>query len=392
MDEIAEKGYAAHWRYKEDGHQNSDGLDNWLNRVREVLENPQENAIDFLDDFKLNLFSEEVFVFTPKGDLRKLPVKATALDFAFEIHTEVGSKCIGAKVNGKLVPLSHELHNGDQVEVITSSKQKPTKGWLEYVVTAKAKARIKHSLKEEKRKKVADGKEVVIRKLRQAKVPKTQENMRIICMHFQVPSEADFYVKVALEGFPKTDLPLKQLIQGYKDRAEIGRVRNEKAPEHLQPKKTGDLIIGDNSDLELDYQFAKCCSPIPGDEVMGFITVGEGVKVHRTNCKNAIKLMSNYGYRIIKAQWAGYDRLDEINFKASIKISGIDSVGLVSKLTNIVSKELAINMESISFEAIDGTFIGHITLEINSTEHLDDLILKIKGIDPYLRVIRTDVH
>lgn len=391
MDEIAEKGYAAHWKYKEESTSES-GLDTWLTKVREILENSAESAIDFLDDFKLNLYSKEVFVFTPKGDLRKLPMDSTALDFAFDIHTEVGSKCIGAKVNGKLVPISHVLQNGDQVEIITSTKQKPSKGWLEFAITGKAKARIKHALKEEKRKKVEEGKEVVIRKLRQAKVPKTAENMRILCRHFDVPSEADFFVMVANDGFPKSKVPLKTLIREYKEKAEIGRTKHEKPPENLpQNKKPTDLIIGESADLELDYEFAKCCSPIPGDEIVGFITVGDGVKIHRTNCKNAIRLMSNYGYRIIKARWAGYP-LEELNFKAGIKITGIDSVGLVSKVTKVISQELEINMHSISFEALDGTFVGHMILEVDSTAHLNELIDKIKDIDQYIQVIRTDVH
>jgi len=388
MDEIAEKGYAAHWRYKE-GSQKDNGLDTWLGRIREILENSADNAIDFLDDFKLNLYSKEVFVFTPKGDLKKLPLSATALDFAFEIHTQVGQKCIGAKVNNKLVPLSHVLQNGDQVEIITSSKQKPNKGWLDFVITGKAKTRIKHALKEDKRKKVEEGKEIVVRKLRQAKVPKTSENMRILCQHFQLQSEADFFVMVANDGFPKSPIPLKQLILSYKDKAEIGRSKNERPPE--TKKKTGDLIIGDSKDLDLDYEFAKCCAPIPGDEVVGFITVGEGIKIHRTNCKNAIRLMSNYGYRIIKARWAGFP-MDEISFKAGLKITGIDSLGLVSKITDIISKELEVNMQSISFGAVDGTFTGNLVLEVDSTQHLEELIQTIKSIDEYIRVVRTDVH
>ncbi|MCB9245857.1 MAG: bifunctional (p)ppGpp synthetase/guanosine-3',5'-bis(diphosphate) 3'-pyrophosphohydrolase [Flavobacteriales bacterium] len=390
MDEIAEKGYAAHWRYKE-GNSNESGFDLWLERVREILENSAENAVDFLNDFKLNLYSKEVFVFTPKGDLKKLPMNSTTLDFAFDIHTEVGSKCIGAKVNNKLVPISHVLQNGDQVEIITSAKQKPNKGWLDFVITGKAKGRIKHALKEEKRKLVEEGKEVVIRKLRQAKVPKTTENMRIICLHFDQPSEADFYVFVARNGFPKTDQPLRNVIQGYKDRAEQGRHRNDTAPEHITEKKSGELIIGESADLNMDYEFAKCCSPIPGDEVVGFITVGEGIKIHRTNCKNAIRLMSNYGYRIIKARWAGYP-IHEIRFNAGIQITGIDSPGLVSKVTDVISKDLQINMQSISFSAKDGAFVGNLTLEVDSTGHLDELIEKIKKIDQYIQVKRVDVN
>ncbi|MBO6516212.1 MAG: bifunctional (p)ppGpp synthetase/guanosine-3',5'-bis(diphosphate) 3'-pyrophosphohydrolase [Bacteroidia bacterium] len=388
MDEIAEMGYAAHWRYKQ-GNTGDSGLDDWLGRVREILENPQDNAIDFLDDFKLNLFSEEIFVFTPKGDIRKLPANATALDFAFEIHTEVGSKCIGAKVNGKLVPLSHQLKRGDQIEIITSAKQKPNKGWLEYVVTGKAKTKIKQVLKEEKRQKAALGKEVMIRKFRNWKLPLNTENMRILCLYFGVMSEQDFYVLVADEKMPKSNLSYKQIINNHKERKDNFKKLDSKQTE--TPKKVSDLIIGEDDGLELDYTFAKCCAPIPGDDVIGFITVGEGIKIHRTNCKNAERLMSNYGYRIIKARWAGYPLIDH-SFSAALQITGIDSVGLVSKVTDIISKELEVNMEAVSFKATDGTFTGNVVIEIDSTESLDELVRKIKSIDKHLKVVRMDVE
>lgn len=388
MDEIAEMGYAAHWRYKQ-GNDGDSGLDDWLTRVREILENPQDNAIDFLDDFKLNLFSEEIFVFTPKGDIRKLPFNATALDFAFEIHTEVGSKCIGAKVNGKLVPLSHQLKRGDQIEIITSAKQKPTKGWLEYVVTGKAKTKIKQVLKEEVRKKAAEGKETLIRKFRNWKLPLNTENIRILCLYFGVMSEQDFYVLVAEDKMPKASISYKEIISGHKERKD-GHKKSER-PAESSNKKIGDLIIGEDDDLELDYTFAKCCAPIPGDDVVGFVTVGEGIKIHRTNCKNAIRLMSNYGYRIIKARWAGF-QLANHRFSAGLEIRGIDSVGLVSKVTDIVSKELKVNMEAVSFKATDGTFIGNLVLEVESTEHLEHLIKQIKSIDNHIKVTRTDLE
>ncbi|MFT5724128.1 MAG: guanosine-3',5'-bis(diphosphate) 3'-pyrophosphohydrolase [Bacteroidia bacterium] len=387
MDEIAEMGYAAHWRYKE-GQVGDSGLDDWLGRIREILENPQSNAIDFLDDFKLNLFSEEIFVFTPKGDIKKLPTAATALDFAFEIHTEVGSKCIGAKVNGRLVPLSHELARGDQIEIITSSKQKPTKGWLDFVVTGKARTKIKQVLKEEKRLKAADGKETLARKFRSWKVPLNTENMRILCLHFGVMSEQDFYVLVADDKMPKSTRSYKEIISNHKERKEPLKKSNERPPD--SNKKVGDLIIGEDEGLEFDYSFAKCCSPIPGDDVMGFITVGDGIKIHRTNCKNAERLMSNYGYRIIKARWAGFPLIDH-SFLAGLEIIGVDSVGLVSKVTDIISKELKVNMEAVSFKATAGTFIGNLVIEIDSTHHLEGLIRKIKSIDDHIEVIRTDL-
>ncbi|MCB0734029.1 MAG: bifunctional (p)ppGpp synthetase/guanosine-3',5'-bis(diphosphate) 3'-pyrophosphohydrolase [Flavobacteriales bacterium] len=386
MDEIAEKGYAAHWRYKE-GNQSDNGLDNWLSRVREILENPQDNAIDFLDDFKLNLFSEEIFVFTPKGDVKKLPTNSTALDFAFEIHTEVGSQCIGAKVNNKLVPLSHTLKNGDQVEIITSARQKPNKGWLEYVVTGKAKTKINQVLKEEKRKKAEDGKEILARKFRNQKIQMTTENLRILCLYFGVQSEADLFVLAADGKLPKGEKSFKSVIHDHKEKV----TRRGDRPAPVENKKAGELIIGDHIDGSLKYSFAKCCSPIPGDDVVGFITVGEGVKIHRTNCKNAIRLMSNYGYRIINARWAGQKMADH-SFSAGLEITGIDSVGLVSRITDIISKELKINMNSISFTANEGTFIGNLVLDVDSRGHLDSLIEEIKNIDPYLQVARTDLN
>mgnify|MGYP002630985308 CR=1 FL=1 len=388
MDEIAEMGYAAHWRYKQGGDDES-GLDNWLNRVREALENPQENAIDFLDDFKLNLFSEEIFVFTPKGDVKKLPIKATALDFAFEIHTEVGSKCIGAKVNTKLVPLSHQLKNGDQVEVITSAKQKANKGWLDYVVTSKAKTKINQVLKEEKRKKAAEGKDMLRRKFRNQKVPMNTENLRIICLHFGIQSEADLFV-LAFDGkLPKTGDTFKAIVHNHKEKRDS--IKKGERPLPIPDKKPGELIIGDNEEGNLVYSFAKCCAPIPGDEILGFITVGEGIKIHRTNCKNAMRLMSNYGYRIIKARWAGYPIHDH-SFSAGLEITGIDSVGLVSKITDIISHELKVNMNSISFTASGGTFVGRLVLDVEGKGHLEKLISEIKGVDPYLQVTRTDLH
>jgi len=334
------------------------------------------------------LFSEEIFVFTPKGDIKKLPKDATALDFAFEIHTEVGSKCIGAKVNSKLVPLSHQLNRGDQIEIITSNKQKPTKGWLDFVVTGKARTKIKQVLKEEKRKKAADGKEILLRKFRGWKLPLNTENMRILCLHFGIMSEQDFYVLVAKDRMPKSPISYKEIIARHKERKDPIKKINERPPD--SNKKVGDLIIGEDDSLDLEYSFAKCCSPIPGDDVMGFITVGDGIKIHRTNCKNAERLMSNYGYRIIKARWAGFPLIDH-SFSAGLEITGIDSVGLVSKVTDIISKELQVNMEAVSFKAKDGTFIGNLVLEIDSTQHLEGLIRKIKSIDKHIEVNRTDL-
>jgi GTP pyrophosphokinase len=386
MDEIAEKGYAAHWKYKESTAE-ANNLDLWLMKIREVIENPQENALDFLDDFKLSLYSEEVFVFTPKGELRKLPLKSTILDFAFDIHSEVGASCIGAKVNNKLVPISHVLQNGDQVEIITSSKQKPNRGWLDFVITAKAKGKIKQLLKEEKRLKAEEGREILSRKFRNSKIEMSKENLRNLCTVLKIPSESDLFYLLASGGLNKETLQLKELLGSYKGPKEHLKGKGEK--KSTKPKE--DAIVLGETDTQLDYSFAKCCSPIPGDEVVGFITIGDGIKIHRTNCKNAQSLMSNYGYRIIKARWASQPIIDDYPFEAGIEISGIDSIGLVSGITDIVSKQLNLNMKSISFSSLNGTFTGHMVLFITSTVHLEALMDKIKEIDKFINVRRVDV-
>lgn len=386
MDDIAEKGYAAHWKYKESTAE-ANNLDLWLMKIREIIENPQENALDFIDDFKLSLYAEEVFIFTPKGELRKLPLKSTILDFAFDIHSEVGASCIGAKVNNKLVPISHVLQNGDQVEIITSSKQKPNRGWLDFVITAKAKGKIKQLLKEEKRLKAEEGKEILSRKFRNSKIEMSKENIRNLCTVLKIPSESDLYYLLASGGLDKDTLKLKDLLGSYKEPRE--HVKGKGTQKVEKPKE--DAIILGESDTPLDYSFAKCCSPIPGDEVVGFITIGEGVKIHRTNCKNAQSLMSNYGYRIIKARWASQPIIDDYPFEAGIDISGIDTIGLVSRITDIVSKQLNLNMKSISFSSHNGTFTGHMVLFITSTAHLEALMDKIREIDKFINVRRVDV-
>ncbi len=399
MDEIAEKGYAAHWKYKDaKGGASESSLEAWLARVREILESPDANAIDFLDDFKLNLFAEEVFIFTPKGELRKLPANSTALDFAFDIHSDVGYRCIGAKVNNKLVPINHPLSNGDQVEILTASRQKPSEDWLKYVRTAKAKSKIKQILREEKKRLGDDGKEILERKFRQAKVPFTNENLNYLATYYRFPSSLDLFYAIATEKFEKDKLELsfvfdpknKALKKEAKDTA--AHQETEKNKKAGKVRSSNEIILGDDYD-DMPYDFAKCCSPIPGDEIFGFITVGEGVKIHRTNCPNAIRLMSNYGYRIIKAQWAHSPIKSSKAFLAGVQVTGIDSVGVISKITDVVSKDLAVNMKSITVESHeDGTFAGKIMLFINDTQHLDTLLQRIKGTLPTVQVSRIDVN
>ncbi|RYD72759.1 MAG: bifunctional (p)ppGpp synthetase/guanosine-3',5'-bis(diphosphate) 3'-pyrophosphohydrolase, partial [Sphingobacteriales bacterium] len=320
MNEIAEKGFAAHWKYKESSNDN--GLDQWIQKVREMLNNPEANALDFLDDFKMNLFSDEIFIFTPKGALIQLPLGATALDFAFEIHTDVGATCIGAKVNHKLVPISYKLQNGDQVEIITSSKQTPKEDWLNVVVTAKAKSKIKSSLKEEKRKIAEAGKEILERKLKSLKITYNTDNLQKISYFFKLPSTQELFVNVALGKIELKDI--KEYLSSEKEVENRGPERPENLTvDMVKTKMKGSendiLLIGE--DLQkIDYTLAACCNPIPGDDVFGFVTVSEGIKIHRTNCPNAAQLMANYGYRIVKAKW---NKQQELTFLTGLRIVGI---------------------------------------------------------------------
>ncbi|MEQ9187916.1 MAG: bifunctional (p)ppGpp synthetase/guanosine-3',5'-bis(diphosphate) 3'-pyrophosphohydrolase [Cryomorphaceae bacterium] len=384
MDEIAEMGYAAHWKYKESASEHA--LDEWISRIRETLQNPNPSALDFINDFKLNLFSKEIFVFTPKGELKNLPHSATALDFAFEIHTQVGAKCIGAKVNHKLVPLSTALKSGDQVEILTSAKQKPKEDWLRFVVTAKAKSNIKGLLKEERKMIAADGKEMLQRKMRNLKLDDTEANHQKIQSFYRLNTSQELFYKVG-----KEQLDLSKLAALKKEKGKL-KYRATKRPKSSTIKdivtkidaKNTNLVIGDSME-NLEYKLAHCCNPIPGDNIFGFITVSDGIKIHRQNCPNAIQLMSNYAYRIIKAKWTN---TEVISFLAAIRITGIDQVGLVSEVTKVISNEYHVNMRSISFDTDDGIFEGTIKVYVNDTTHLTELMRKLKNIGGVTNVSR----
>jgi len=381
MNEIAEKGFAAHWKYKESSNDN--GLDQWIMKVREMLSNPESNALDFLDDFKMNLFSDEIFIFTPKGALLQLPLGATALDFAFEIHTDIGAKCIGAKVNHKLVPLSYKLQNGDQVEIITSSKQTPKEDWLNIVMTAKAKSKIKSSLKEEKRKIAEEGKELLERKLKSLKITYNTENLNKLSYFFKLQSTQDLFIEVATGKIELKDL--REYVASEKEIENRGseKVNDNERIDALLKKVKGPasdvLLIGE--DLQkIDYTLAACCNPIPGDDVFGFVTVNEGIKIHRTNCPNAAQLMANYGYRVVKAKW---NRQQELSFLTGLRIVGIDDVGLINNLTKVISNDFNVNIRSITIDTNDGIFDGNIKVFVNDKDHLDNLIknlLEVKGV------------
>jgi guanosine-3',5'-bis(diphosphate) 3'-pyrophosphohydrolase len=387
MDEMAENGYAAHWKYKDSAAEKESKLEGWLHRIREMLENPDPNALEFIDDFKLNLFSDEMFVFTPKGDMKTLPVGATALDFAFEIHTKVGEHCIGAKANHKLVPLSHELSSGDQVEILTSSKQVPKDDWLNYVITAKAKSKIKNSLKEQRKKIAEEGKEIIQRKFERHKLDFDNATINDFCNFLKLPSSQELFYRAALGN-----VDIKEIKEYIKHKeSPIKRRKKGEAPKLEQlvtsaRGKTDMLVIGD--DLQkLDYKLAPCCNPIPGDDVFGFITVGEGIKIHRVNCPNAIKLLSNYAYRVVKAKWVN-DQL--ISFLAGLKITGTDELGMVNNITKIISSENNVNMRSINFDTDDGMFEGTVMVYVHDTKHLNHLIDNLKRVKGINRVERVD--
>ena len=386
MDDIAEKGYAAHWKYKESSNAES-RLDHWLTKIRESLESKDSGALDFIDDFKLNLFSDEIYVFTPNGELKTLPKNGTALDFAFEIHSQVGAKCIGAKVNHKLVPLSFQLKSGDQVEIITSNKQSPKEDWLKYVTTAKAKSKIKQLLKEEKKRISLDGKEILQRKLNHLKLDFTSDNITVLEHYFNQASATDLYVQIAnnklnlskIKGIPHEG---GHFIEKVKRKKKVVVVSEA-------PKKTDKiLLIGDNSS-SLEYKLAPCCVPIPGDRVFGFVTINDGIKIHRESCPNAIQLMANYAYRVIPAKW---NSENEVEFKAGILLNGIDDMGLIHNITSTISRTHGINMKSISFESVDGIFSGKIFLYVNNTVHLANLIAELKNIQGITSIERIDTE
>jgi GTP diphosphokinase / guanosine-3',5'-bis(diphosphate) 3'-diphosphatase len=389
MDELAEKGYAAHWKYKDSANESQ--LDDWIRKIREVLESPEENAMEFLDDFKLNLFAEEIFAFTPKGEMKTLPIGATALDFAFDIHTKVGEKCIGAKVNHKLVPLSYKLKSGDQIEVLTSNKQTPKEDWLGFVVTARAKSKIKNALKEVKRKVAEDGREILERKFNHLKIDFTVSNINELAAYFKLPSSQELFYRVALGN-----INVKHLKDFRQEHGKIihksGSIKKADPSKSLEQMvtaargKSDMLVIGENLQ-KIDYKLSPCCTPIPGDDVFGFITINEGIKIHRVNCPNAIQLLSNYAYRVVKAKWTSQEL---ISFLSGIKISGIDEVGLVNNITKIISNELNVNMRSISFDTNDGTFEGTVMVFVHDTNHLTELMKKLKKVNGVLSVTRVD--
>ena len=389
MDDIAERGYAAHWKYKEQGTVTESALEAWINKVRDLLENNDSSALEFMDEFRKNLFSEEVFVFTPKGELFILPDKATALDFAFEIHTQIGSQCLGAKVNQKLVPLSYELRNGDQVEILTSKTQHPTEEWLRYVVTSKARGKIKEFLRDQRRHKAEEGREMYVKRLQELEIENTQSVLYKLMAYFGINNVQEFYYRIANGIIDYKDIKQirNQVIIGNSDQAEQITAKSfEKELQNIRGVNSDMLVIGENLD-QINYTIALCCHPIPGDDVFGFITEADGIQIHRTTCPNAMEMMSSHGKKIVKAKWTDQQQLA---FLAGIKIKGADRVGLVNDVTRVISNNLRVNMRSITIDSDDGIFEGNIKVFVHDTKHLDKLIQRLNNVNGVFTVERVD--
>lgn len=393
MDEIAEKGYAAHWKYK--SNDSESGLDEWLYRIRELLQNPGSSALDFLDDFKMNLFSDEIFVFTPNGDMKSMPVNSTIIDFAYNIHSEIGNTAIGAKVNHKLVPLNYVIKSGDQIEVITSRKQAPKEEWLDMAVTARAKSQIKNAIKDLKRQYIDEGRDNLKHLFQLLGIELNNNNIRRFQNYTNTPGHTDFYYKIA-----NGEIGIKDLRQFHSANERSNWLSYFKRPFSRSPKqKPGDLsdqireqlkkkpesfALGTDYD-KIDFQIAKCCNPIPGDDVIGFNNLKGSIILHRTNCKIAIEQASTFGNQIVKAK---YTNKEAPSFLTGIKITGIDRMSLLSEITNVISNQLNVNIRSFNVTSSEGYFEGSIMIYVMNTEHLKELTDKIETIAGIVKVVR----
>jgi GTP pyrophosphokinase len=393
MDEIAEKGYAAHYKYK-NGATEEHGLEIWLNQLKEALENSASNAVDFVEDFKLNLYAKEIYVFTPKGEIKSLPKGATSLDFAFSIHSEIGVKTRGTKVNGKLVPLNHVLNSGDQVEIITSANQKPTSQWLDYVTTSRAKNKIKNVLNENTKKIAEEGKELLERKLRHLKITLNENTVNELVNFFKLQTSLDLFYRAGIGTIENQQLKdyaaqkNNTLVNFFKKTIKRSPTAASEQVLKNEISKKFDMLVFGAEQNKLDYKLSACCNPIPGDGVFGFVTINEGIKVHKKDCPNAISMQSNYAYRIIQAKWIDSSQEE---FKAVLKITGMDTLGLTNELTKIISNQMSVNIQSISLNSEAGIFNGQVTVVVqNNTilKKLIDNIKKVDGIDKITRVYK----
>jgi GTP pyrophosphokinase len=389
MNEIAEKGYAAHYKYK-NANDKEDNLDLWINKLQEALESNEADAVDFVEQFKLNLYSKEIFVFSPKGDLKSLPKGATPLDFAFSIHTEVGMKTRGAKVNGKLVPLSHELQSGDRVEILTSDNAKPNANWLDYATTARARSKIKSALNAHTKEIAEEGKEILRRKLKQLKITLNEKSVNELVNYFKLKTSLDLFYRAGIGTIDNTKLKAFASSRSNAFMSYIkSRIRKPDVPKDIDKDEITskyDMLVFGKEEERLNYTLANCCNPIPGDQVFGFVTINDGIKVHKKNCPNAVSLQSNYAYRIMSAKWIDSSQR---TYTSHIKLSGIDNLGLVNDITKLISENLHVNMKSISFSSDDGIFNGDITVEVKNQTMLKNLIDKLKKINGIDKVIRV---
>jgi GTP pyrophosphokinase len=388
MDEIAEKGLAAHWKYK--GGSASAEMESWLANVREILENPDLNIVDFIDDFNTNIYNDEIFVFTPKGDLKRLPAGATLLDFAYEIHSEVGDHCVGGMLDGRKVTLRYKLKNGDQVSVDTSVKQKPKLDWLDFVITTKAKSRIKASVNEERKNEAEKGKEILLRKLKNWKIDYNDDLIRLLLKHYNLKLAQDLYYNISVGKIEP--LAIKELA-GEKETEATAR---QKAEEMLPVEQLKDLdfssgndyLVIDNNIKDVNHKLAPCCNPIFGDPIFGFVTISDGIKIHRRSCPNAKQLLERYPYRVIPARWR--DSKKRSSFQATIRLSGTDETGIVANISHVIAKDVGVQMRSINIDSMNGEFEGTLRIFVNNLEHLDFLMHKLQNIKGVLNVSRAD--
>ena len=392
MNEIAEKGYAAHYKYKQGDKNNDETLESWIGKLQDIMDNPEANAVDFVEEFKLNLYAKEIFVFTPNGDLKSLPKQATPLDFAFSIHTEVGLKTRGAKVNGKLVPLNHKLQSGDQVSVITSENAKPNSNWLDYATTGRAISKIKSALKEDRKIIAEDGKEILRRKLKQIKIVLNERSINELVNYFNLQTSLDLFYRVGVgsidNGMLKKYAASRSNVLVSFIKNKISRKKNI-SPETLNSDEITskyDLLVFGKEQEKLNYKLAVCCNPIPGDMVFGFLSIKDGIKIHKKSCPNALSLQSNYAYRIIPAKWI--DSSQQV-FRAVIKLTGIDEKGLVSDVTKIISGNMNVNIKSIKFDSDSGTFNGEIAVEVKNNNFVAKLMSRLEKINGIEKVSRV---
>ena len=392
MNEIAEKGYAAHFKYKQ-GNSNESGLETWLNRLKESLENQSLNAVDFVEEFKLNLYSKEIYVFTPKGELKSLPKDASALDFAFTIHTDVGLKCRGAKVNGKLVPLSHALKSGDQIEVITTATNKPNARWLDFVITARAKTKIRAALKDEEKAIAEEGKAILTRKLRHLKIPFSEKTINELVNFFKLKTSFDLFFRIGNGAIDNTNLKgyvaqrNSTILNFFKTKLRRSSSSSKNSVDSDEVTHKYDALVFSKEEEKLNYKLSKCCNPIAGDSVFGFLTINEGIKVHKKNCPNAISLQSNYAYRIMLAKWIDSTKQD---FKVILNISGFDNKGIINDLSKIISSNMGVFINSINIAGNEGVFEGKINLSVKNSGQLEKLMKSIQKVDGVKKVDRVN--